>query len=112
LTKPVRKYWRNCLPWLPTIAARLLLDGRKIEPYTIIIMRGIVWVRMAFSPEGTYCVKRGAGTINTEQFSHLRHSLWTSNLMTTGKNVDPLCILQDNMQFQMFIKYFIYIKLL
>jgi hypothetical protein len=26
------------LPWQPTIAAELLLDGCKIEPYTIIIM--------------------------------------------------------------------------
>jgi hypothetical protein len=34
----VRKFWRNCLPLQPTRAARLLLDGRKIEPYTIIIM--------------------------------------------------------------------------
>jgi hypothetical protein len=28
----------NCLPWQPIRAARLLLDDRKIEPYTIIIM--------------------------------------------------------------------------
>jgi hypothetical protein len=28
----------NCLPWQPIRAARLLLDDRMIEPYTIIIM--------------------------------------------------------------------------
>jgi hypothetical protein len=29
---------RNCLPWQPTLAAQLLENGAKIEPYTIIIM--------------------------------------------------------------------------
>jgi hypothetical protein len=29
---------RNCLPWQPTLAARLLENGAKIESYTLIIM--------------------------------------------------------------------------
>jgi hypothetical protein len=29
------------------------------------------------------------GTINAEQFSHLKHYLWTTTFMTTGKIVDP-----------------------
>jgi hypothetical protein len=28
-------------------------------------------------------------TINTEQFSSLKHCLWTTTLVTTGKTVDP-----------------------
>jgi hypothetical protein len=35
---------RNCLPWQPTLAARLLENGAKIEPYTIIIM---TWAMIA-----------------------------------------------------------------
>jgi hypothetical protein len=34
-------------------------------------------------------------TILTEQFSHLKHYLWTTTLVTTGKSVDPLYIFQD-----------------
>jgi hypothetical protein len=35
--RPVRT-WADHAPCQPTIAAQLLLDGGKIEPYTIIIM--------------------------------------------------------------------------
>jgi hypothetical protein len=36
-------------------------------------------------------------TINTQQFSHLKHCLWTTTTsVTTGKIVDPLCIFKTN----------------
>jgi hypothetical protein len=61
LAKPVRKFWRNCMPLQPTRAARLLLDGRKIEPYTIIIMGATRAFRTSESESADFSEVRGLG---------------------------------------------------
>jgi hypothetical protein len=44
----------NCLPWQPTLAARLLENGAIIEPYTIIIMVDTLYAFVVdFSSEAT-----------------------------------------------------------
>jgi hypothetical protein len=43
--RAISEKWGNYLPCQPTIAARLLWNGGKIEPYTIIIMVSVVvWI--------------------------------------------------------------------
>jgi hypothetical protein len=45
VVRAISEKWGNYLTWQPTIAARLLGNGGKMKPYTIIIMQDSIFLK-------------------------------------------------------------------
>jgi hypothetical protein len=62
---------RNCLPWQPTLAARLLENGAKIEPYTIIIMGSLFYSHCDPTDSNTTTTKEKKETGDNDEQSSI-----------------------------------------